>query len=481
MASVKTSQRISGSPGEDGGESLTPLERLEALCDQRSLQLIRSRVVSRSPGREYDGDGVIGGIGRVNGRPVACYAQDARHLAGSLGAVHGESISRILSIAEESKIPVVSFVESGGARLQEGTDALAGYATVFRHNVRLSGLVPQISIVSGLSAGGGSYSPALTDFTVMTRSSAMFLTGPGVVREVMGEKIQPDDLGGCGVHSRNGVCDAIASSDADAARLAAELLGFLPQHTADEPPLSPGVAPRLVDPAAVLPASTRQVYDVRRLIDGLVDEQSFLEMTPRWGRSIVTAFARIDGRPVGIVANQPRHMGGVLDVSSSEKGARFVSTCDRLGVPLLVLVDTPGFLPGAKQEHAGVIRFGAKLVRAFAAASVLKVTVVIRKAYGGAFIAMNSKNLGANLVLAWPSAEIGVMGAEAAVRFLRSGATDGAREEQVEAYRQTLSADAAARAGHVDEVVAPAETRARLIWALESLGARRQPARPWPL
>jgi acetyl-CoA carboxylase carboxyltransferase component len=464
-------------PSAVGSGKRPPLERLELLCDAGSFKPIRSAVLSpRLGARAADGDGIVAGLGSVEGRPVACYAQDVRFLCGSLGAAQADTIDRVMQLAERLRLPVVGFIESAGARVQEGTAALAGYGRVFRRNVALSGVVPQISIIGGLAAGGACYSPALTDFVVMTKDAAMFLTGPGVVREVAGEDVSSQELGGHRVHERNGVADLVVADDRAAALLARQLLGYLPQHAACDPPLALTAEPERGDPGAELPDSPRVVYDVRSVIAGIADAGSVLEVGTRWGRSILTALARCDGRPVAIVASQPRHLGGVLDVDSSQKAARFVETCDAFGLPLIVLVDTPGFMPGVGQEKAGVIRFGSTLVRAFAAASVPRITVVLRKAYGGAFIAMNSKDLGADLVLAWPGAEIGVMGAHSATGIVHRREWEIAldpvaeREALAAAYsREHLSADAAARGGFVDEVIEPGDTRARLVWALGSM------------
>ncbi len=343
----------------------------------------------------------------------------------------------------------------------------------------LTGVVPQISIVSGASAGGGAYSPALTDLIVMTEGSAMFLTGPGVVREALGEEIDTPSLGGPHVHERNGVCHLVEPDEVAAAVRVRELLGYLPSAAGAPPPVAAAVAPALEDPGAVVPSEPRRVYDVRRALEGMIDAGSLLELCPRWARNVVTALGRVDGRPVGIVANQPRHLAGVLDAEGSEKAARFVGFCDAFGVPLLAVVDTPGFMPGSKQERAGVIRHGASLVRAFAAAQVPKLTVILRKSYGGAYITMNSRDLGADLVLAWPGAELGIMSARAAVgivhrRELRVAADPEAeRARLADAYaREHLGAPAAAAAGFVDEIVEPADTRARLSWALSTLADR---------
>src|SRR5918999_1389240 len=396
--------------------TLTAYERLEALCDPGSLQVIRSTVLPRRESKRMQpGDGVVGAAGSVAGRPVYCYAQDQSFAGGSRGGGHADTIVRVRELAGRAAAPVVGFVASGGARMDDGIAARAGYGRIFRHNVRLSGRVPQISVISGVSAGGGSYSPALTDFVVMTEQSAMFLTGPGIVREVMGEDVDAAGLGGPGVHSHNGVSRFLAADDLDAIRTVRDLLAFPPQRAGDTLPLGPPAAVRSLDPHAIVPGSARKVYDVRGVMEALVDGGDMLEVSERWARNMVTALARIEGRPVGVIANQPWYLGGVIDAEAAQKAARFVRTCNAFGLPLVVLVDTPGFLPGSKQEAAGVIRHGAKLLHAFSEAVVPKVTVVLRKAYGGAYICMNSKDLGADLSLAWPDAEIGIMGSKQAV------------------------------------------------------------------
>jgi acetyl-CoA carboxylase carboxyltransferase component len=456
---------------------LTPFERLEALCDPGSVQVLRSRVVSPRLGvRAVDGDGVVGATGAVDGRPVACYAQDGSYLGGSLGERHADTIVRVLQIAGRSRVPVVAFVESGGARMQEGTAALAGYGRIFRHTVALTGVVPQISVVSGFSAGGGAYSPALTDLILMTEDAAMFLTGPGVVREALGEEIDAAALGGHRVHERNGVCHLVERDEAAAARRVRGLLGYLPAAAGSAAPRAVATAPAAPDPGAFVPSEQRRAYDIRDALRGVIDSESLLELCPRWARNVVTALARLDGRPVGIVANQPRYLGGVLDAEGSEKAARFVAFCDAFGLPLIAVVDTPGFMPGSRQERAGVIRHGASLVRAFAAARVPKLTVVLRKSYGGAYITMNSRDLGADLVLAWPDAELGIMSARAAVTITARRQLRAAGDRDAELARlaaqyadEHLAADAAAASGFVDEIVAPADTRERLAWALRTL------------
>ena len=456
---------------------LTPLERLEALCDPGTVEVLRSRVrSSRLGARAIDGDGVVGAMGAVDGRPLVCYAQDGTYLGGSLGERHADTIVRVLQLAARAKVPVVAFVSSGGARMQEGTAALAGYGRIFRHTVELTGVVPQISVVSGFSAGGGAYSPALTDLILMTEDAAMFLTGPGVVRDALGEQIDADALGGPRVHERNGVCHLVERDEASAAARVRELLSYLPSSADQVAPRTVARAPALGDPGAFVPDEPRRVYDVREALSAVVDSDSLLELCPRWARNVVTALARVEGRPVGIVANQPRHLGGVLDADASEKAARFVRFCDSFGLPLIAVVDTPGFMPGSRQERAGVIRHGASLVRAFAGARVPKLTLVLRKSYGGAYITMNSRDLGADLVLAWPDAELGIMSARAAVTLTARRELSAAADPDDELQRlasayadEHLAAEAAAAAGFVDEIISPAHTRARLAFALQTL------------
>jgi acetyl-CoA carboxylase carboxyltransferase component len=460
---------------------LAPYERLEALCDPGSIEVLRSRVISDRLGvRATPGDGVIGATATVDGRPIACYAEDGSFFGGSLGERHADTVVRVLQIAGRARIPIVAFVESGGARMQEGTAALAGYGRIFKETVALTGVVPQISVVSGASAGGGAYSPALTDLILMTEDAAMFLTGPAIVREALGEDVDAASLGGPRVHDRNGVCHLVVADEMQAAVRVRELLSYLPSSAGELPPRAESCDPELDDPGAVVPAEPRSSYDVRRPLEGIVDAGSMLELFPRWARNVVTALARIEGIPVAIVANQPRHLGGVLDAAASDKAARFINFCDSFGLPLLAVVDTPGFMPGTRQERAGVIRYGASLVRAFASARVPKLTVVLRKAYGGAYITMNSRDLGADLVLAWPEAELGIMSARGAVgivnrRELLLAADPAAeRERLADAYaHEHLRAEAAAAGGFIDELVEPVDTRRRVAGALRALARNR--------
>ena len=384
---------------------------------------------------------------------------------------------RLLDLAGRASAPVVGFIASGGARIDEGAGALGGYGAIFRRHVALSGRVPQISVITGTSAGGGAYSPALTDFVVMTAGSRLFLTGPAVVEEVMGESVSMDQLGGPRVHSRNGVCDLVAEDDHAAAELVRDLLGHLPQSSKQPPVPAIPQEPIGSNPGAAVPADPRKVYDVRAVIRSIADSSSMLELSPRWARNMVTALTRLNGHPVGVVANQPHHLGGVIDSAASEKAAGFIRRCEAFGLPLVVLVDTPGFLPGTKQEGLGVIRHGAGLLHAFSAARVPKVTVVLRKAYGGGFITMNSRELGADLVLAWPGAESGVLGARQAAGIVHRRAIEASPDPTAERERlaaeyaeQHLRAEVAAAAGDVDEIVEPADTRGRLTWALSVLG-----------
>ncbi len=432
--------------------------RLELLLDPGTLRPLRAGV----------GDGVVAASGRVHGRPVFAWAQDGEHRGGSLGARGGETIAEAIRRADSSGVPVVGFPHSGGARLQEGTAALTAYAAIFRAQARAR--VPQISVIAGPCAGGAAYSPSLGDLTVIVQDDGlMFLTGPKVVRQVTRENVSAQELGGARVHGANGVAHLVAEDELAAAELARELLAYLPPREGGALPLSPPRPPRPGDPGDVLPDRTARVYDVRDVIVRIVDGGELRELAPRWARNLVVGFARLEGAPVGLIANQPRHLGGTLDARSSEKGAWFVRLCDRFGIPLVVLVDTPGFLPGTRQERDGVIRHGAGLLRAFARARTPRVTITLRQAYGGAHIVMNSRDLGADHTLAWPSAQIGVMGARQAVELIeRAAIAEGAdRDELARGYGdEHLPVERAAAAGYVDEVIAPAETRDRLLGVL---------------
>jgi acetyl-CoA carboxylase carboxyltransferase component len=441
------------------------VRRLELICDPGSLRIL-------PPPASDVPVGVVGGFGTVDGRPLVCYAQDGTLAGGSVGILEGDAIVGALRAARARKMPVVSFLESAGARLQEGAAALGAFARIFFENVALSSDAPQISVITGTSAGGGCYSPALTDFIVMTEPSAMFLTGPGVIREVTGEHIAAADLGGPQVHQRTGVCHFVARDDRDAAAITRRLIGYLCHTHGNATRASPEVLPQ-DDPGRHVPSDSRRVYDVRHVACSLVDAGELLEVAPKWSRNLVTAFGRVAGRGVGIIANQPQYLGGVLDIGAAQKGAGFVATCNRFGLPLVVLVDTPGFMPGARLEAGGIIRHGAELVRAFATATVPRVTVVLRKAYGGGYITMNSKDLGADLALAWKGAQIGVMGARAAVQIIHRrdlaahAAPDALADMLAKEYAaRHISADHALASGVIDGVIRPRDTRSRLAAAL---------------
>jgi acetyl-CoA carboxylase carboxyltransferase component len=451
------------------------VSRLEALVDPGSFQPWRSAV----------GDGVVAGFARIGGRPLCVWTQDGRFKGGSLGAAGGETIVRTIRMASRAGIPVAGFPHSGGARLQEGVAALTAYGAIFREQARAR--VLQLTVISGPCAGGAAYSPALGDFVVMLgRDSRLFLTGPEIVERVTRERMTAEELGGPRVQTTNGVAHFAAADERTAADLLRELLGYLPAVAGGAPPLAPAQDPPPGNPAEPLPATTRAVYDVRDVIRTLVDGGHQLELAARWAPNMVTSFARLDGLPVGFICNQPRYLGGTIDCDAAEKGAWFVNLCDRFRLPLVVLVDTPGFLPGRNQERAGVIRHGASLLRAFGRATTPKLTVTLRQAYGGAHIVMNSRDLGADLALAWPGAWMGIMGAREAVAITeRRAIAAGADIEALAAtYAGTrLTIDSSARDGFVDEVVAPSETRARLIRALDLFAtrsrSRRGAARAW--
>jgi len=427
-----------------------PEARLEALVDTASFRPLRSAV----------GDGVVAGSGTLDGRPAFCWAQDAAVRGGSLGVAGGETIARVLALAERAGAPVVGFPESGGARVQEGVAALSAYAAMFRAQATAS--VPLVSVVTGACAGGAAYGCALGHITIAAGPDArLFLTGPAVVREVTREDVTALDLGGPRVQGANGVVHLQAGDEAEAVRLARRFLGAL--HGTPGRPPAPG------DPGAVLPVSPREVYDVRDVYARIVDGGDALELAPRWARNLVVALARVEGRPVGVIASQPRHLGGTLDVQAAQKGAWFVTLCDRLRLPLVVLVDTPGFLPGTAQERAGVIRHGAELLRAFATATVPRVTLTLRHSFGGGHIVMNSRDLGADLTLAWSGGRMGVMGARQAIevvgrRALAAGADRGELEQAYEI--EQLDVTVAARGGWVDEVIDPQLSRDRIAAAL---------------
>ena len=454
----------------------TPL-RLHDLVDAGSWRETGSRARHRASAfgmaaKRPAGDGVAVGTARVDGRPVSIFEQDPSALGGSLGEVHASKIVAAQDAAARTRSPLVGLLDSGGARIQEGVAALDGYGRIFRRNVSLSGRVPQVSVVLGSCAGGAVYSPALTDLVIMQRDTArMFITGPRVVRAVTFEEVTAEELGGSGLHAAaSGVAHLVGDDLPSTLALARAALAYLPSSCWDEPVLQVPTDPDLADPGDPVPADHRLPYDVRDAVAGIVDAGSFLELHEAFAPNLVVGFARIEGRPVGLVANQPAVLAGCLDIAASEKGARFVRLCDAFGLPLVVLVDTPGYLPGLGQEAGGIIRKGAKLLYAFAEATVPRVTLVLRKAFGGAYIVMNSRALGADAVYSWPSAELAVLGAEGAVDIVwrRELAADPSRRgELLDRYRrEAMAPHLAAERLSVDEIIDPADSRAVLASAL---------------
>jgi acetyl-CoA carboxylase carboxyltransferase component len=469
---------------------LTARERIDRLLDRGTFQEVGGFVVHRTAGlgmetQKFLGDSVVTGWGKVDGRVVYVYAQDFTVFGGSLGEVHAEKIVKLQEMALKHGAPIIGLMDSGGARIQEGVVSLAGFADIFLRNVLASGVVPQISCIVGPCAGGAVYSPALTDFIVMVKgSSHMFITGPEVVKAATREEVSFEELGGAMTHNTlSGVSHLAAESEDDALFLVRELLSYLPANNLEAPPHRPTQDdPLRTDRAldALVPSDPGKPYDMKEVVLRLVDEGRFFEIHAHWAPSLLVGFARLGGRSVGIVAQQPNVLAGVLDIDSSTKGARFVRFCDAFNIPLVVLEDVPGFLPGVDQEHRGIIRHGAKLLYAFAEATVPKVTVITRKAYGGAYCVMNSRHLRADLVLAWPTAEIAVMGPEGAVNIIFrqeiAAAEDPAarKAELVQAYRdQFANPYVAASRGYIDDVIEPHQTRPLLIQALNRMENKR--------
>jgi acetyl-CoA carboxylase carboxyltransferase component len=470
---------------------LTARERLALLLDDGSFQELGALATHNQTefglgDQRYPGDGVVAGFGKVNGRRVAAFAQDFTVLGGSFSQVQSHKISRIQDLALESGVPIIGLNDSGGARIQEGVASLAAYGEVFVRNVLSSGVIPQISVILGPCAGGAVYSPALTDFVVMARgTSSMFLTGPDVVQAVTGEVVTIDQLGGPDVHeARSGVAHLVAETEPQSIELVKLLLGFLPQNNNEDPPqLAPyDPAERMDDELnTLIPDDEAEAYDVRDILDRVFDHDSFLEVHPAYAPNAVVGFARLDGFSVGIVASQPAVMAGVLDIDSSDKISRFIRICDVYNIPIVTFVDTPGFLPGVDQEYQGVIRHGAKIIYAYCEATVPKISIVTRKAMGGAYVAMSSRQMRTDIAFAWPGAQIAVMGADAAVRILYGRQVRAAEDPAaataayVAEYREAFfNPYRAADVGQIDEVIEPRETRPRLIRALELLRTKVQ-------
>ncbi|MBZ3907930.1 acyl-CoA carboxylase subunit beta [Streptomyces griseiscabiei] len=493
LTEIKESARLGPDPAaterQHAKGKLTAHERIALLLDKGSFNEVEPLRRHRASGfgledkRPYS-DGVVTGWGSVHGRTVFVYAHDFRVFGGALGEAHAQKIHKIQDLAEAAGAPLVSLNDGAGARIQEGVTALAGYGGIFRRNTRCSGVIPQISVMLGPCAGGAAYSPALTDFVFMVReTSQMFITGPDVVKAVTGEEITQNGLGGADVHSATSGVSHFAYDDEEACiEDVRYLLSLLPANNRELAPVERSGDPayRLNDPLLdLVPAGAGQAYDIRKVIEEIVDDGEFFEVHPAWATNIVCALTRLDGHVVGVVANQPAAMAGVLDIEASEKGARFVQFCDAFNIPLVTLVDVPGFLPGVDQEHNGIIRRGAKLLYAYCNATVPRISLVLRKAYGGAYIVMDSRSIGADLALAWPTNEIAVMGAEGAanVVFRReinaAEDPDAVRRQRIAEYKDELMHPYyAAERGLIDDVIDPRETRSVLIRSLDMLRAK---------
>ncbi len=470
---------------------LSARERLELFFDPGSFQETDLFVTHRSVNFgmekvEIPADGVITGFGKVEGRVVFAYSQDFTARAGSLGEMHAKKICKVMDLALKAGAPLVVLNDSGGARIQEGVDSLSGYGQIFYRNAIASGVVPQISAIMGPTAGGAVYSPAMTDFIFMVKkTSYMFITGPDVIKGVTGEEISFEELGGAMTHNvKSGVAQFACEDDADCLRQIRKLLSFLPSNNLEDPPLAPCNDPASrEEPAldAIVPDDPRASYDMYEVIRAVVDAGDFFEPQHHFAQNIITAFARLGGRPVGIIANQPKVLAGCLDVDAADKACRFIRFCDAFNLPLLTIADVPGYLPGSEQEWRGIIRHGAKLLWCYSEATVPKLTLITRKDYGGSYLAMCSRDLGADLALAWPTAEIAVMGAAGAANVIFRKEIQAAadpvakRQEIIEHYENLLyNPYIAASRGYIDQVIAPRETRPRLLAALEALAGKRE-------
>jgi acetyl-CoA carboxylase carboxyltransferase component len=469
--------------------------RMELLFDAGTFEEFDANVIHRTTDfgmakKRPPGDGVVTGTGKIAGRTAFAFSQDKSVLGGSLGEVHAAKICKVMDMAVRNGSPVVGMCDSGGARIQEGVNSLAGYGEIFFRNVRCSGVIPQISIILGPAAGGAVYSPALTDFVIMAEGrSYMFLTGPKVVKTVTFEDVSVEALGGASVHAtKTGLAHFTAAHDVDAIEKARRLLGFLPENCNEAPPdIESRDPPDRLCPELrkIVPADMQAAFDVRKVIESVLDKGTFMEVQEKFAGNIVIGFARLAGKVVGVVANQPAVLAGVLDINASRKAGRFIRTCNAFRIPILSLVDVPGFLPGQDQEHHGVIVHGAKLLYAYCESNVPKLSVILRKSYGGAYIVMSSKHIGGDIVLAWPSAEIAVMGAKGAVEVLYKRELAAAEDPKAEMARRTkeyedlfLSPRQAAERGFIDAVIDPAETRRKLCRLMSSVQHRRDLA--WP-
>jgi len=466
---------------------LTARERLNLLLDPHTFNELEPFVVQQPDemgisSEKFLGDGVVTGYGQIEGRTVYIYAQDFTVFGGTLGEMQSKKICRVMDLAVRNGTPIIGLIDSGGARIQEGVRSLGGYAEIFRRNAQYSGVIPQISIMLGPCAGGAAYSPALTDIIIMNeKQSFMFLTGPDVIKSVTGEIIDAESLGGAEIHSTmSGLAHLTAKTEEETLNLARHILSYFPANNVENPPYKlPYDNPSRMDEELnnIIPADPRSPYIMHLVIDKIVDQDSFLELQPLWARNAIIGFARMGGHCVGVVAQEPSIMAGVIDIDASDKMARFVRMCDCFNIPIVTFVDSPGYLPGIDQEYRGTIRHGAKLLYAFSEATVPKITVITRKAYGGAYIVMGSKYLGTDVTFSWPSAEIAVMGAEGAVNILYKKELASAieptaeRKRLIDEYREKFSSPYyAAKAGYIDDIIEPMETRPKII---ASLGALR--------
>jgi acetyl-CoA carboxylase carboxyltransferase component len=495
---IRTAAEAGGPPDKIEAQKkkgkLTARERIAYLVDEGTFQEIGLLMETRCTDfgvkdKHIKGDGVVTGFGKINGRMAAIFSEDFTQLGGSLGRTHADKITRLMDMAADARIPVIGILDSGGARIQEGVDSLDGYGEIFFRNTKYSGVVPQISVILGPCAGGAVYSPALTDFVFMAKGiSNMFVTGPEVVKAATGEEVDFETLGGAQTHaSKSGVCHFMANSEQDCFRQVKELMGFLPQNRFEAPPVQ---APKDPDDRKVqlmeklCEVDARRPYRVNHVIWWLSDDHKFLEVHHDYAKNIVVGFIRLGGQVVGVIANNPAHMAGALDINASDKAARFIRFLNNFNIPILTLVDVPGYWPGVAQEHGGIIRHGAKILFAYCEATVPKITLVLRKAYGGAYIAMNSKLMGGDLNFSLPSAEIAVMGPRGAIEILYSRQIKEAKEEEREALRAKLAKEYSdkfaspyqtASTGSIDEVIEPAQARSRLISAFRLLAAKRKP------
>jgi len=493
MNDLKTQSRLGG--GQDRIDAqhkkgrLTARERLDLLLDKGSFREVDPFVVHRTHDfgldeQRFMSDSVVTGWGMIDGRLAYVYSQDFTVFGGSLGEVHAEKICKIMDMAMKNGAPVIGLNDSGGARIQEGVVALGGYADIFLRNTMASGVIPQISAIMGPCAGGAVYSPALTDFIFMTRNTSyMFVTGPDVVKTVTQEEVTQEELGGASVHSeKSGVCHVAADSEADTLYLIRKLFGFLPQNNMEDAPFVQADDPLRMDELlnSIVPDDANKPYDIKEVIRRIVDSGQFFEIHENYAQNIVVGFAHLGGHSVGIVANQPAVLAGVLDIDASEKAARFVRFCDAFNIPIITFEDVPGFLPGTFQEHHGIIRAGAKLLYAYCEATVPKLLVITRKAYGGAYCVMSSKHIRSDINLAWPTAEIAVMGPDGAVNIIFRKELEKAKDpvkkkaQLVAEYKEKFANPyVAAQRGYIDDVIEPKETRPRLINALEMLSNKR--------